>query len=60
MAIDLNAPQDSFENLVQFLKTVPVDKIVGYGNLTRFYRRRSGLIMAPAIESKKKKCLNSF
>lgn len=52
MAIDLNAPQDSFENLVEFLKTVSVDKLVGYGNILGFFRRRSSLLMTPVIESK--------
>lgn len=53
IAKDLGEPKQSFEELIEFMKTAPADKIVVYGSIFPRLRRTARLMFAPVIESER-------
>lgn len=51
IAEDLGEPKDSIESLIEFLQSVPADRIVKYGTAMSGFERTLDFTYAPVIES---------
>jgi len=52
MAAELGQPKQSYNELVEFLKTVPADKIYQHGNVIDLLKRTARGVFAPVIEKR--------